>query len=352
MSVREPFNWEENLVAATTGLGLLLAISAGLATGFGSDDGDLKQLLLFAGLGLIGVGMALWLVLLRPWEQFDDLETPYFTGHHHDEHDDAHDHAQHEVLAGGGAEEHVLVAEAEPIVEASISSEPVVAYAEDVEPVVEPVIEVATTEDTLPEATIAETIVVPEVAEVVEPETVETVETVEPPAVTPIAVDPDREDDLRVIEGIGAKTEEALKASGIKSFAAVAAHTAEALEHIVKVDHGVRIVGSTHTWRKQAALAAAGDFTALDDLKARIKNGYLYDDLTDIEGIGPAIQEALYEAKIRSYEELAAASLEDLQNALKKGGVSSNRNIETWAQQAQLIVNGDITGFEALKASL
>ncbi len=310
MSVREPLSWEENLVAAIAGTGLLLAIVAGLLTGFGSEDTNTTRVLLFAGLGLIGAGIALWLTLLRPWEKFDDLVEPYYTGHHHDEHDEHHAVAE---LSSGD--------EAHPIAEAAAPSEPVVAQVQEIAPVVEPTAEVATSEDI---------------------------------GITPApeVIDAEAEDDLKVIEGIGPKTEEALKASGIKTFAAVAALSAEELERIVKVEHGVRIVGSTSTWRRQAKLAAAGEFGALDDLKSRIKSGYLYDDLTEIEGIGPKIQEALYEAKIRSYEDLAAADLDTLHAALQAAGISSGRHIETWSQQAQLLVDGDISGFEALKASL
>ncbi len=376
MSVREPFNVEENLVAATAGTGLLLTMIAGLATGFGSEDSDLTRLLLLAGLGLLGAGMALWLVLLRPWEKFDDLQTPYYTGHHHDDHHDdiAHEavaelHHGEAVLTGGGTS---IGVEAEPVVEVNIPSEPVVAHAEDVEPVIEPLAEVAVETETAPVVEVnipTEPVMayVEDIEPVIEPlaEVAIEAEDVRPksepvveratlaiadepvadpePVVAPITTadtvvfedDPNREDDLRIIEGIGPKTVEALKASGIKTFAAIANHTPEELERIVKVEHGVRIVGSTVTWRKQAMLAAAGDFSALQDVKTRIKSGYLYDDFTAIEGIDKDIQEALYNAKIRSYDDLAAASLDDIKAALRRAKIESGPGIETWAQQAQ-----------------
>lgn len=368
MSVREPFKVEENLVAAVAGLGILLAIIAGLITGFGTVDSDIVDLLLFAGLGMVAVGMGLWLALLRPWEQFDDLVTPYYTGHHDDHHDDHHDE---EALAGGGADEIGIIeaiavaphAEAEPVVEAATPAEPVLATTATVEPVVTPVVEVAEpviediVEDDVPIEPVLDAGDVLEEDPIADPEPVAEIEVIEdePEPVAEVEVieeDPDREDDLRIIEGIGPKTADALKASGIKTFAALAAQDPAEVERLVKEEHGVRIVGSTATWRKQAELAASGDFAALEDLKGRIKSGYLYDDLTRIEGIGDKTKEALYDAKIRSYDELALASVEDIEAALDKAGVSSSRHIDTWAKQAQFIVDGDLNGLAAFQEEL
>ena len=342
MSARDTLTWEENAVAAIGGVGITLAMVAGMIIGFGSDDVDLANLLVTAGLALVAVAAALWLVLLRPWEKFDDLQTPYYTGHHHEEHHDEHEeeHAQDTVVTaeldpveiGGGAEAEAIVAvDAEaaeeivqlPEVKDEVTNEEIVKIEE-----AEPVVDTITNESVVEEAVEA-----PEVAEVVE-------------------VDEDAEDDLRIIEGIGKKSEEALKDYGIKTFAAIAAYDPVDLEALVKNELKVRLVGSTATWVRQAKLAAVGDLSELEELQARIKNGYLYDDLTQIKGIGAASQDALYEAKIRAFDELAVASVEDLEAALDAAGVGAKTHIGTWAQQAQFIVNDDLSDLKAFQDSL
>jgi hypothetical protein len=40
----------------------------------------------YIGIGLVIVALLLWLALLRPWNSFDDLQTPFYTGHDHDDH--------------------------------------------------------------------------------------------------------------------------------------------------------------------------------------------------------------------------------------------------------------------------
>ncbi len=70
-------------------------------------------------------------------------------------------------------------------------------------------------------------------------------------------------DKLTTIEGVGPKTQAALNASGIFTFAQVAAMSADELNQIVKVEHGVQIVGDAATWPKQAKFLADGDAEGL-----------------------------------------------------------------------------------------
>ena len=43
--------------------------------------GGLLAAMLLVGLALVVIGTAAWLYLARPWTQYDDLTTPYYTGH-------------------------------------------------------------------------------------------------------------------------------------------------------------------------------------------------------------------------------------------------------------------------------
>lgn len=101
-----------------------------------------------------------------------------------------------------------------------------------------------------------------------------------PPAVAKSApkpvVDPaveSAEDDLQRIEGIGPKVEGALKESGIKTFAQVAAMSADDLTRIVKEEKGVRIVGDAATWAKQAQFLVDGDEAGFEAYKDRLVGG-------------------------------------------------------------------------------
>ncbi|MCL4875262.1 MAG: hypothetical protein KJ064_01315 [Anaerolineae bacterium] len=167
-------------------------------------------------------------------------------------------------------------------------------------------------------------------------------------APTPPAAVSAKPDDLKIIEGIGPKVEQALKAEGVTTFAQVATMTGAALEQMVKEKHGVRIVGSTSSWPRQAKFAAAGDKAALDELKSRIKSGHLYDKLADIEGVGEVFQEALYAAGIRSFDELAVTGVDKLRQIVNDPKV----NPETWPQQARYLAEGDLTGLQKYQEKL
>jgi large subunit ribosomal protein L20 len=86
-----------------------------------------------------------------------------------------------------------------------------------------------------------------------------------PVAAAPVQVKASRKkksdgDDLTVIEGLGPKSAQALIAAGVTTFAQIAALSAEALEDIVKVKGGVRVLdGQTKTWPKQAQFLVDGD---------------------------------------------------------------------------------------------
>ncbi len=72
------------------------------------------------------------------------------------------------------------------------------------------------------------------------------------------------------------------------------------------------------------------------------------DDLTVIEGLGPKSAQALTAAGITTYAQIAAASAEELEDAVKvKGGVRVlDGQTKTWPKQAQFLVDGDEAGFK------
>lgn len=285
------------------GGGIVLAILALFLYGLGVVETNIALSILLIGLVLLVIGIAAWLYLLKPWKSFDDLTTPHYTGHEHDEEHAPHAEVEAEAKAALPAAGAVPPA-AEPKPAAS-----------DAEPAAGPA------------ATAGEAEQAPAPAAAAEP------------------------DDLTIIEGVGRKSAEALAASGVRTFKAIANKTPQALEDAVK-SQNVRLVGSTETWPMQAELAAAGDFEALDALKSRIKGGYLYDDLTQIEGIGPKAQEALYEAGFRSYANVAAADVDALREVLEKNANLKLLAPDTWPQQAALLAKGDLDGLKALQGQL
>jgi large subunit ribosomal protein L27 len=77
------------------------------------------------------------------------------------------------------------------------------------------------------------------------------------------------------------------------------------------------------------------------------------DKLTTIEGIGPKVQAALYNAGITTFAQLAELSGEDLTRIVKvEGGVRIVGDAGTWPKQAKYIVDGDMDGLSAYQDRL
>jgi predicted flap endonuclease-1-like 5' DNA nuclease len=291
MPAQEKLSQTEQYLAYLTGIGITLSIVALILIGLGTfDSNDIPISLLLVGLAMIVIGIGGWLYLARPWEKFDDLKTPLYTGHE---------------------EEHAL-----PAAEASS------AEAEAVE------IPVTKTPEPAPVLKRA-------------PEVVQTA----PPAASA------QLDDLTLIEGIGPKSAEALKAAGIATFAQLAKSTPGDLEKILK-ERKIRLVGSTEHWPRQAEIAATGDVTALDGYRKRKHGETVEDDLTLIEGIGPKSAEALKAAGIKTFAQVARMAPADLEKAVKDRKVRLVGNAGSWPAQAELAAKGDLTGLEALQLRL
>ncbi|MGH8775498.1 MAG: helix-hairpin-helix domain-containing protein [Jiangellaceae bacterium] len=91
---------------------------------------------------------------------------------------------------------------------------------------------------------------------------------------------------------------------------------------------------------------AAGDLAAPSvDLSAgesALGRSLSTDDLTLVEGIGPAIATLLGDAGVRTWEDLSGASTADLQAILDAGGTQFNmHDPSTWPEQAQLALRND-----------
>ncbi len=149
-----------------------------------------------------------------------------------------------------------------PVAEVPVAEGPEAPVIQTVLPVAEPVVEEAPVIEppaVEPAPVVAEA---PEVEAVIEPE----------PAVKQATV-PGAPDDLRKIEGIGPKVEQALHSLGITTFAQLAEADPAELEAKVKAQ-GVRILpGAPATWPAQAALAAKGDWAGFEKLTASLKGG-------------------------------------------------------------------------------
>ena len=81
-------------------------------------------------------------------------------------------------------------------------------------------------------------------------------------------------DDLKRIEGIGPRYSSVLQAAGIMTYGQLAAASPEELDRILEAeDPRLARLADPTSWPEQAALAAAGNWEALDALKDTRKGG-------------------------------------------------------------------------------
>jgi predicted flap endonuclease-1-like 5' DNA nuclease len=82
---------------------------------------------------------------------------------------------------------------------------------------------------------------------------------------------PKKPDDLKVIEGMGPRSAQALAEAGISTFKKLASMEPDAIQAILRAA-GVR-VPYPGTWPEQAALAATGSWEVLEALQRTLKGG-------------------------------------------------------------------------------
>ena len=178
------------------------------------------------------------------------------------------------------------------------------------------------------------------------------------------------DDDLLIIEGIGPKINEALRAAGITTFAQLA-RTDEARLRQIMEGAGLRFTPSITTWAKQADYLARGDQKGFEEYTAyliagqdpnaiqtaesqtggavvlsSVRRGIKSDDLLIIEGIGPKMNQALLAAGIDTFAELAATSEARLRQIIEVAQMPFSPSLSTWGKQAEFLVKGDTEGFK------
>jgi predicted flap endonuclease-1-like 5' DNA nuclease len=230
--------WEHTWAYVAGGGLTLIMLAFGLAA-IRSGSNESLVLMLVVGILLLIAGTVCWLVQLQPWKNFDDLTTPYYTGHaHHGDHAAHDDHADHEV--------HSAIAE---LIDSGVTvGEP---YAADFgEGHIEPA--------DLPPP--------PEIMDPISAFPPPTEAAPEPPPTIrePLAAaTTSTPDDLSRLKGIGPKISTALKAAGITTFAQLAERSATEVEQIVR-NADVKSVIHPENWIADAKKVVAGDTSVLE----------------------------------------------------------------------------------------
>lgn len=177
---------------------------------------------------------------------------------------------------------------------------------------------------------------------------------------------------LQIIEGVGVNTEKALKDAGINTWADFAATDEDKLRKIL-TDAGVSLKNiNLADWKKQAKLAADGDWNALIKFQKEIDvaaglpsssskaerlamsaagfGSANRKDFEFIHGIDKDTEKALKAAGILSWEDLATADEAKLRDILDKAGIKYDTdNLKTWSGQAYMAINGDWGGLRNLQ---
>jgi hypothetical protein len=88
VSAHGKLSTEEVALAFLIGAGfLLMALAGGVGAAFaGSANPSLYAMIFVLGLVVFVAGIGLWFAFVKPWEQFDDINVPKYTGHAHGEH--------------------------------------------------------------------------------------------------------------------------------------------------------------------------------------------------------------------------------------------------------------------------
>jgi predicted flap endonuclease-1-like 5' DNA nuclease len=207
-------------------------------------------------------------------------------------------------------------------------------------------------------------------------------------------------DDLEIVEGIGPKINELLKANGIVTFRQLADSTPEQIRQILDKGGPTFRVADPGTWPEQSELAARNRWRALQslqgvlvagvrvegsgpeaeakDLRAKLAaseaelkrmrqpmkidmqaakaagfNLKRADDLEIIEGIGPKIAELFYAEGINTFAALANMTPEQIQPILDKGGANFKlAKPDTWPEQAELAARNRWLALKSLQQAL
>lgn len=173
------------------------------------------------------------------------------------------------------------------------------------------------------------------------------------------------EDDFKIIEGIGPKTESLLKTSSIHTWNQLSSTSVPQIQNILdEAGDRFRLLNPS-TWPKQAGMAADGEWLKLRAYQDYLVNGVepvgedqppfeesgdvvfhmgkrvKQDDLTVVEGIGPKIQQLLHENAIKTWLQLSKTSVDALQAILTSAGEKYRiHEPRTWPKQAEMAAAG------------
>ncbi|MDG1874772.1 MAG: DNA-directed RNA polymerase subunit beta' [Mariniblastus sp.] len=185
-------------------------------------------------------------------------------------------------------------------------------------------------------------------------------------------------DDMTKIEGIGPAIAGHLNAAGINTFSQLASTTPERIQEILDAVGGYG-AHDPSTWPDQAQLASAGEWVHLKEWQDQLDGGREVgaeavspapvdvapapievspapvevapapapiesapaEDLTLIEGIGPAIAGHLNAAGISNYAQLASTSPDQIRVILDNVGGYGAHDPSTWPDQSQLAAAGE-----------
>ncbi len=178
---------------------------------------------------------------------------------------------------------------------------------------------------------------------------------------------------LQLVSGISPKVEKILYQNGIKELKDLARADGVILRSILS-SGGERFKAlDPSTWPHQAKLALEGRWSELLEFQRKALGGEFddedttptklerffekianspqpYDDFKVILGVDSGIEQCLYAAGIHTWQQLAAASPEDLAKTLLQAGFDSPpSSLETWPQQAALILAGNWEELELLR---
>lgn len=155
-----------------------------------------------------------------------------------------------------------------------------------------------------------------------------------------LAWDRAAKNDLTKLRGIGPKFAATLNEGGITTYDDLAAATPEELDAIIQPAEWQRQQIDYESWIAQA--------DAMTKVPGQITTG---DDLTQLEGIGPAYAAKLRDGGITTFAQLAVTDEETLAEIIN---VPAWRklNYSDWIAQARLKVSGDAAGLKALQDEL
>jgi predicted flap endonuclease-1-like 5' DNA nuclease len=176
-------------------------------------------------------------------------------------------------------------------------------------------------------------------------------------------------DDLLLIKGIGPKLNEILNGLGITRFDQIANWTESDVDKVDDhLDAFKNRIGQEE-WIPQAKLLAAGnhsEWARIYDSGAGIAAGAAAtgavaltafgipaavgapDDLLQIKGVGPKLNDLLISMGVRRFDQIAAWTPSDIAKVDEHLGVFKGRiDRDLWLEQSSMLARGDIAAFEA-----